>query len=156
MEELDIGAHRRKGKGWEAFWWIIFVLCLAIFAFQVPKIISAFQQERPIRQGPYATDDLTDRCIHNLWIISWRLQEGRIPNTHMVCPASKKPYVIRHLRGDLVVSCPNPELHGAKELRVSRKHPVPELVRKGRVGKPGSNSGPASESIRSKRRYHNG
>jgi hypothetical protein len=101
---------------------------LTIMALQTPRFIDALKKEgQPLRQGTYATDVQTDQCIKNLWHISRLLQEGKAQNNDIVCPVSKKPYEIIVTGGDVVVRCPNPELHGMKIIQVSKKHPVPEI-----------------------------
>ncbi len=116
-----------KSKVWTALRWIILLACLSVIAIQVPKLFSAFKKVKPIRSGTYSTDKQTDQCIKNLWHISKLLQEGKFPEVDLVCPVSKKPYVVTNIEGDIVVRCPNPELHGFKEIRVSKSSPCPEI-----------------------------
>lgn len=118
----------RKNKVGMTLLWIALLVCISIIAIQVPKLISAFtKEEKPIRYGTYSTDAQTDQCINNLWSISKVLQEGKLPGKDIVCPASKKPYVMETIAGDIVVRCGNPELHGLKEMRVSKRSPRPEI-----------------------------
>ena len=110
--------------------WVALFICISIIAIQAPKLISAFTKtEKPIRYGTYSTDAGTDQCINNLWRISKVLQEGKLPGKDVVCPVSKKPYVIDTKGGDIVVRCTNPELHGLKEVRVSKRSPRPEIIK---------------------------
>lgn len=120
---------KRKSKIWAVSQLVIIAACIAIIAIQVPRLISTFEEEKPIRYGTYSTDAQTDQCIKNLWRISKLLQEGKLPGKDIVCPASKKPYVVTETEGDMVVRSPNPQLYGFKEIRVSKNRPVPELIR---------------------------
>lgn len=110
-----------------AFQLVILLICIVIIAIQIPKLISAFEEDKPIRYGTYLTDEQTDQCIKNLWHISKLLQEGKLPGRDIVCPVSKKPYVVVEIKGDTVVRCPNPARHGFREIRVSKKSPCPEV-----------------------------
>lgn len=120
---------KRKSKIWVVSQLVIIAACIAIIAIQVPKLMSTFEEEKPIRYGTYSTDAQTDQCIKNLWRISKLLQEGKLPGKDIVCPASKKPYVVTETERDVVVRSPNPQLYGFKEIRVSKNRPVPELIR---------------------------
>jgi len=126
--ELSRLKRIRKSRVGVTFLWIILFVCIFIIAIHVPKLISAFtKEEKSIRYGTYSTDAQTDQCINNLWQISKVLQEGKLPGKDVVCPASKKPYVMETIAGDIVVRCGNPELHGLKEMRVSKRSPRPEI-----------------------------
>jgi hypothetical protein len=120
--------REKKSRTWLIVQVAIILAGIAIIALQTPRFIAAFKKEgQPLRQGTYATDAQADQCIKNLWHIARLLQEGKSPGPDIVCPISKKPYVIRDTGKDVVVSCPNPELHGFKEIRVSKRRPVPEV-----------------------------
>jgi hypothetical protein len=119
--------REKRSRVWLVSQLIIILAGLAIIAFQTPRLISAVKGDRPLRQGTYATDAQADQCIKNLWHIDRLIQEGKAPGKDMVCPISKKPYEIKNIGEDIVVSCPNPELHGFKKIQVSKKHPVPEV-----------------------------
>ena len=119
----------RKSRVGVTLLWITLFACISIIAIQVPKLISAFKEDKPIRYGTSSTDAQTDQCIKNLWRISKLLQEGKLPGKDIVCPVSKKPYVVTTIEGEVVVRCANPELHGLKEIRVSEKNPMPELIK---------------------------
>ena len=106
---------------------IIILIGIAVMAFQAPRLVVAFKEGQPLRQGTYATDDETDQCIKNLWHISRMLQDGKKPPSEIVCPVSNKPYEIKDTGENIVVRCPNPELHGLKQIQASKKHPVPQL-----------------------------
>jgi len=120
----------RKSRVGVTLLWITLFACISIIAIQVPKLISVFiKEEKPIRYGPYSTDAQTDQCIKNLWRISKLLQEGKLPGKDIVCPVSKKPYVVASIGGDTVLRCAKPGLHGFKEIRVSEKDPMPVLIK---------------------------
>ncbi len=130
-EEVEISKLKRirKSRVWVPLLWIALLVCISIIAIQVPKLISAFEEEKPIRYGTYSTGAQTDQCIKNLWHISKVLQEGKFPGKDIVCPVSKKPYVMTNMGGDGMVRCANPQLHGFKEIRVSEKDPMPVLIK---------------------------
>jgi hypothetical protein len=96
---------------------------------QSPKLAANIGDEKPVRVGTYDTDAKTDQCIRDLWQISKILQEGKLPGKDMVCPASKKPYVVIRTDSDVVVRAPNPQLYGFREIRVSKGNPIPELIK---------------------------
>lgn len=117
----------KKSRIWLIAQLAIIVVAVVIMALQVPRLISALKGDRPLRQGTYATDAQTDQCIANLWHSARLIQAGKVPGPDMVCPISKKPYEIKTMSADVWVSCPNPELHGFRAMRVSKRHPVPEI-----------------------------
>lgn len=120
----------KKGSVRLTIQWLIIILCICVTIFQVPKLIAALNKaEKPLRIGTFATDERTDQCIRNLWRISRSFQEGKIPDGGIVCPASNKPYVIVKTAGNIIARSPSPELYGFTDIRVSRKNPVPEIVR---------------------------
>jgi hypothetical protein len=119
--------REKKSKTWLVVQVIIILIGVAIMALQTPRLIAALKEGQPLRQGTYATDEQTDQCVKNLWHISRMLQDGKTPPPDMVCPVSNKPYAIRDTGEDIVVRCPNPALHGFKEIQVSKKRPVPEV-----------------------------
>lgn len=125
--ERPLIKREKKSKTWLIVQLIIILIGVTIIALQTPRLIDALQEEQPLRQGTYATDPQTDQCIKNLWHISRMLQDGKERLPDMVCPISNKPYEIRDTGEDVVVRCPNPELHRLKHIQASKKHPVPEL-----------------------------
>ena len=120
---------RKKSKMWIVCQWVILAACITVIAIQVPGFMSAFEKDKPIRYGTYATDAQTDQCIKNLWQVSKLLQEGKLPGKDILCPASQEPYEVTETGEDTVVRSPKPELYGFREIRVSKNKPVPELVR---------------------------
>lgn len=128
-EEVQIIKPRQTklSKTWEVGRWVILGFCVCMIALQAPTLISSFEETKPIRYGNYATDAQTDQCIKNLWHISRLLQEGKLPGKDLVCPASKKPYVVTKIKERIIVSCPNPELHGVKGIQISIESPAPEV-----------------------------
>jgi hypothetical protein len=120
----------KKKKIWILTQWVCLIICIGIILYQIPTLISATKSDvKPLRQGTYDTDALTDQCIRNLWQISRLIQEGKMPNSSLVCPASNKPYVIVRTDEDILVRSPNPERYGFKDIRVSKKRPIPELIK---------------------------
>ena len=126
-QERPLIKREKKSRTWLIVQLIIILIGVAVMAVQTPRLIAAFKEGQPLRQGTYATDAQTDQCIKNLWHISKLLQEGQLHTNGIVCPVSNKPYEIRNTGEDMVVRCPNPGLHGFKKVQVSKKHPVPEL-----------------------------
>lgn len=127
--QLEEARKKKKSMIWVVFQWAILIVCISIIAIRIPKVISAFKTEKPIRYGTYATDYKTDQCIKNLWHISRLLQERKLPGKNIVCPESKMPYVITNIKGDTMVRCANPKIHGFSEIRASKRNPRPEIKR---------------------------
>jgi hypothetical protein len=119
--------RERKSRAWLVVQLTIIVIGVAVMALQTPRLIAALKEGQPLRYGTYATDAQADQCIKNLWQISRMIQDGKKPPSDMICPVSKKPYEIRDTGEDIVVRCPNPALHGFKEIQVSKRRPVPEV-----------------------------
>ena len=132
LQDLEKRAAGAETKNRLLRWvqWAVLLLLAGILLFQLPRVIGSLdQKERPLRKGTFATDARTDSCIQDLWQISRGLQEGKLPGPEMRCPASQKPYEIIRTEDDIIVRSPLPERYGYKEIRVSRKNPVPEIVR---------------------------
>lgn len=119
--------RERKSRAWMVIQVTIIVIGFAIMALQIPRLTAALKEGQPLRYGTCATDKQTDQCIQNLWHISRMLQDGKKPPPDIVCPVSKRPYEIRESGADIVIRCPNPELHGCTKLSVSTRRPVPEI-----------------------------
>ena len=127
--ELEELKKKRKSMIWIISQWLILFICIAVIIIQFPRLISAFKEEKQIRHGSYSTDAKADQCIKNLWLISKMLQEGKLPGNNIVCPVSKKPYIVIRTEDDVVVKVPKPGLYGFKEMRVSKKNPVPTIIK---------------------------
>lgn len=125
-QAADQAARSRAAK---ILRWAVLVICLGVIVVQMPKVIDAIDaEEKPLRIGPADTDAVTDQCIRDLWRISKRLQDGKLPADAMRCPASGQPYQVVRTADDIIVRSPRPDLYGFKALRVSKRHPVPEVV----------------------------
>jgi hypothetical protein len=135
LEEKRKKAEIRKEKEkikkvlWHAWQWGIVVIGLCVMAYQVPDLINVLKDRKPLRKGTYNTDEKTDDCVRNLWEVAKLLQQGRLPGEALVCPASKKAFLIAEEKYDIVARTPDPGLYGFKEIRVSKNNPVPELIR---------------------------
>jgi hypothetical protein len=135
LEEKRKITESRKGREklkkflWHAWQWGIFFIGLLIMAYHVPDLIVVLKEGKPLRNGTYQTDAKTDDCIRNLWEVAKLLQEGKRPGENLICPASNKPFIITEENEDIVARSPNPELYGFKEIRTSKKKPVPEVIR---------------------------
>ena len=125
----DQERKKRKGKMLLALQLLALMAALVVIIVLAPRIAADLKGSKPIRSGTYATNKNTDQCINNLWRISRLLQEGKTSGDAIVCPESGRPYSLVEREGDIVVYCANPELHGFRELRVSRKYPRPEIVK---------------------------
>lgn len=128
-EETQEARIARKRRIRIASQWSVIVMGLMLIAIRMSAITDSFKEEKPLRAGTYETDAKTDQCIKNLWKIAKLLQEGKMPEKEFFCPASKKPYIVIEEEGDVLVRTPHPELYGFKEIRVSMKRPVPELIK---------------------------
>ena len=129
LESRD-AQKKEKNKLWAAAQWLVLIVCVGVTLYQAPDLILAVtKEEKPLNKGVVKTDALTDQCIRNLWQVSKDLQEGKMPGHNLRCPASNKPYDVVKTGDDIIVRSPNPELYGFKEIRVSRKSPVPEIVK---------------------------
>jgi hypothetical protein len=117
----------RNARGWKIAMVVVILLCLAVVAYQGPRILAAVKGPKPIRMGGYDTEAKTDACIKNLWQLSQRMQQGKLASApELVCPASGKPY--RIIKGPVPEAhCPTPEIHGVRDLLVTQKIPVPQL-----------------------------
>ena len=87
---------------------ILWAIAAACFYFSLPALKDALQPGQPIRSGTYETDEDTDLCIKNLWMLAG----GRASVNTAVCPASGLKYKAES--GGFY--CPDPEKHGLKEL----------------------------------------
>lgn len=123
-------AKGKKKKLWLALQWVLLLASITIFIFQAPRLLYSITKEnKPHRIGTYDTDKRTDMCIKNLWKVSALLQQDKLPEKNMLCPVSQKPYEITESGDDIIVSSPSPELYGFEAIQVSKKKPVPELIR---------------------------
>ena len=99
-----------------------------IIGAQIPRMNRAFSLLfPPAPEAVSPTVNPKDQCVANLWNISGQIQKGLHSAPQQVCPLTKRPYRTETVNGDLVVSCPNPEAHGLKVLKVSRNSPTPEV-----------------------------
>jgi hypothetical protein len=113
-----------------ALQWGIVVIGLGVIAYQVPVFVRASKNDnKPLRNGTFETNAVTDECIRSLWKVARVLQEEKLPGPELICPASKKPFIITHEDGDVVARSPNPGLYGFREIRVSKLRPVPEVIK---------------------------
>jgi hypothetical protein len=124
------GRNRFKKRLYRALQLGGFIIALGTIIYQAPGLIRSLQNSyKPLRNGTYETNAITDECINNLWKTARFLQEEKLPGPDLICPASKKPFIISRENGDVVARSPNPELYGFKEIRVSKLHPVPEVIK---------------------------
>lgn len=108
--------------------WSLILVCMVVVFSRAGTLASLTESPKELRVGSYQTDPVADDCIHNLWIISSRLQAGVTDPAHeLVCPATNAPYRIEMVDGAPVVRCPNPEAHKCASLLVSQKQIIPEV-----------------------------
>ncbi|RKX58945.1 MAG: hypothetical protein DRP37_07265 [Thermodesulfobacteriota bacterium] len=119
----------KKGGVGIKFQWIILIFCIFLITTQVPALFSVFKEEKYVESAPYTSNSQTDQCVDNLWYISKLLQQGKSLGKDMVCPMTGKPYLVTTTEDDVVVCCPNPEKHGFKKICISKKDPMPEIVK---------------------------
>ncbi|MDQ1278283.1 MAG: hypothetical protein QG555_1325 [Thermodesulfobacteriota bacterium] len=119
----------RETLGWRVFMILIIIVCSGVIFYQGPRIRTAFKEPKPIRMGSYETDEVTDKCIKNLWKIAALIQRGSpVEGQPPGCPVSGKPYLIKS-GTNTEAHCPNPGAHGFRDIIVTKKNPVPELKR---------------------------
>ena len=108
----------------------VVIIALIVAIIQVPRINESLQPPAPLRIGDYETDARIDECIAVLWQVSKKLQKGELPGDELVCSASEKPFVIiKDTEGNMTARVPQPKLYGFSEMRVSTRHPIPEVIR---------------------------
>jgi hypothetical protein len=119
----------QKTRAWKMLFAVLVMTGLGIIAYQIPGLIAAFRDPKPVRMGTYETDETTDRCIRNLWQQAYLVQQGRSDAArYVVCPATGRPYVFKR-EPDQEIHCPNPDRHGFRDIVVTRLKPVPALYR---------------------------
>lgn len=130
-KKAEVRKEREKFKKllWHTWQWGIVVIGLLVMAYQVPDLITVLKDKKPLRKGTYNTDAKTDDCIRNLWEVAKLLQEGKEPGENILCPASKKPFIVITGEDDVIARSPNPELYGLREIRASKMKPVPEVIK---------------------------
>ncbi|MCK5533915.1 hypothetical protein KAI68_02275 [bacterium] len=120
-----------KNKNWKNVLICLFFICMGLNAILIPQMINSLKGNKVIRKGVIKTDKQTDNCIKNLWQISRMLQEGKLPPGNLVCPVSKKVYLVKEDGENIIVFCPTPSRHGQgkfKQIKVSRSSPIPEVI----------------------------
>ena len=105
------------------------VAAIIVILIQIPVLRASFAPDQPVRIGTYKTNMITDECLEFLWETARGLQSGRLPGPDSVCPGGDKPLTVSREHEDVVVRFPNPERYGFKEIRVTKKYPVPEVIR---------------------------
>ena len=108
--------------------WIVGIVGFLVIAIQTPALIAALKDTPSLRIGSYETDPLADACLKTLWQLSRLLQESEPLTPAIVEPVTHKPYEVKKIAGEIVVECPNPELHGLTALRISEHAPAPEVI----------------------------
>ncbi len=109
--------------------WILLIGCSVLIAVNSVVVVRLLAREKPKEFVPPNISKDAILCLSNLEEISELLQEGQLPPDSIVCPVSGEPYRVQIEEGDTIVSCPNPESHLLYGLQVSKKNPVPKVVR---------------------------
>lgn len=119
---------RKKKAAVAVIQWILLIgFSVAIIVNSV-VLIKLYLRERPREAVVPDLPISAEICRSNLTDLSRLLASGKLPSDSTVCPASGLSYKVTILSGDTVVSCPTPEKHGLKALRVSSRNPAPEVL----------------------------
>jgi hypothetical protein len=127
-EELERN-KKKKAKNIKIAQFSVIVIAIILAFIQGPKMNSAFQQPAPQRVGDYDTEEDVNKCITVLWHVSKQLQNGELPGADLFCTAGENFEIINTSGEDTIARVARPELYGFSEMRVSRLHPVPEVIR---------------------------
>lgn len=106
---------------------LVLISGIIIMGLQAGKLVRAFEPERPHYRGAENLDRDAESCISNLWKITRLIQDGALQWPNLKCPLTGMSYRIVHVKGNSIVSCPNPEKHHVTGIWVSRTSPVPEI-----------------------------
>jgi hypothetical protein len=109
--------------------WILLVGCSALIIVNSVILVRLLVREKSGRFVPPDISKDATLCLSNLEHVSGCLKEGRLPPDSLLCPLSGEVYHVKVDEGDTVVFCPNPRLHKLRGLQVSKKNPVPEVLR---------------------------
>ena len=113
---------------WKYARWVIIAISLSVCAYFLLNMQKIMSPEKPIRNGSYDTDALTDECIQNLWRTAALLQSHKKIPEELRCPLCKKAYIVtKNRKGIITVSCPDPAGHKCTKLEVNSKTLVPEV-----------------------------
>ena len=113
---------------WKYARWGIIVISLSVCAYFLFNMQKMMAPEKPIRNGSYDTDAVTDECIQNLWRAAALLQSHKEIPEGLVCPLCKKAYIVTENGGGVIsVSCPDPAGHKCRKLEVNSTTLVPEV-----------------------------
>ena len=105
----------------------VLIVGITIMGLKTGDFVRALGTERPHYRGAVNLDRDAEACISNLWKITRLIQDEAAQWPNLACPLTGVPYRIAHVKGDSIVSCPNPERHDVTGIRVSRTSPVPEV-----------------------------
>jgi len=70
-----------------------------------------------------------ESCVAKLWTIADLLQQDRTPNNTHNCDGTNLSHIVTRTSDDIIVRHPEPQSLGYSEIVVSKKNPVPELIR---------------------------
>ena len=128
QKKRENSSSASSSKIWRYARWGIILTAIIFSIYSFLKVKKILNSERPIRNGSYETDAVTDECIQNLWQAAAFLQSHKKIPHDLVCPLCHKPYNVRTDRnGVTFVSCPDPDAHGCSEIAVNSKNLIPEV-----------------------------
>ncbi len=70
-----------------------------------------------------------ESCVAKFWQIAELVKQDRAPNTSHNCAGTTLAHVVTRTSDDIIVRHPEPQRLGYSEIVVSKKNPVPELIR---------------------------
>ena len=109
--------------------WILLIGCSALILVNSVVLVRILAREKTKKFVPPEVSKDATLCLSNHEHISELLQQGELPPDSLGCPLTGTAYRVTIEGGDTTVLCPNPESHLLYGLRVSKKNPVPEVVR---------------------------
>jgi len=129
-EEEETTTPETKSKFLSVFKWALLIASSALILANSVILVKLLFFNTPSEEStiPDLPKDAI-LCLSNLSDIAELLQQGELPSDSIVCPVSGLPYRIEIKDQDTFVYCPAPEKHQLKALWVSKKNPVPEVLK---------------------------
>ncbi|MFT4863529.1 MAG: hypothetical protein ACI95C_002761 [Pseudohongiellaceae bacterium] len=70
-----------------------------------------------------------ESCVAKFWEIAELVKQDRTPNNSHNCAGTTLALIVTRSRDDIIVHHPEPQRLGYSEIVVSKKNPIPELIR---------------------------
>ncbi len=121
-------AKSRKHRFPSIFKWLILAVCIGIIAYNLFILSRLFIFKEETFKEPTVDKDAV-LCMANLEEIKELLKKGESPGDTFVCPVSGLAYKIEISGNDTIIFCPNPEKHGFKQLKISLKDSLAEVIK---------------------------